>query len=47
MHQVGPLLEDLAGWKTLYRRILYIFFPGMGYQVRTEVVIAVKRGNYP
>lgn len=37
MHQGEPLLEDLERLEALYQRDLYIFFQGMGYQVRTEV----------
>jgi len=42
-HQGEPLLEDLARLEALYQRDLYIFFQGMGYQVRTEVEMALGR----
>lgn len=43
MHQGEPLLEDLERLEALYQRDLYVFFQGMGYQVRTEVEMANGR----
>ena len=43
LQQGEPLLEDLERLEVLYQNYLYIFFHGMGYQVRTEPHMAKGR----